>query len=149
MVLWNLAAINLLLLFIVALTLTTPSPTAHSSSDLRPRARIDTPNRTSCSRNERRTIVQVLREAAQWTRLMIEAVEDVPTEQPHTMNEALWRRVRRQIFEAHFGGFTPELRSEFGVIFQSLQWELDRSPGGTRQNDDGGGNVVSRSAQLF
>lgn len=118
------------------------NPTTPSSHVLHSRARIDLAPFVTCSRTERRVIVRVLREAARWVRLAIDTAEDRQVEQPDNEQYQAWKRVRREVFSEYFGNPRPRIRREIGEIFESLKWELDRSPGGRHQNDDDGGNVV-------
>ncbi|KAL9617311.1 MAG: hypothetical protein Q9160_007891 [Pyrenula sp. 1 TL-2023] len=114
-----------------------------SSHDrLLPRVKIDAPDFATCSRNERRVIVNTFREAASWAQLAVDATEDRQAERPDDEQYQAWRTARRSLLAQFFGSARPRLREEIGVIFEALKWELDRSPGGARQNDDNGGNVV-------
>lgn len=118
------------------------TPLSHS---LVPRVRIDAFRILSCSREERLTIMEILREAANWVRLVLDTTEDRQTERPDNAQYQAWRRARQELFYDYFEADSRQPwaeREEIGVIYESLRWELNRSPGGTRQNQDRGGNVV-------
>lgn len=122
------------------------APINLSTYELHSRARIDAaPHIVTCSRNERRVIVSTLREASTWARLAIDTTEDRQTERPDNEQYQAWRWARQAVFLRFFRSFRARTRGEIGMIFESLKWELDRSPGGSRQNDDNGGHVVRRS----
>lgn len=106
------------------------------------RIKVDRPEAESCSRNERRTIARTIREATAWARLANDTAWDVTVGRPSNEQYEEWRVVRREILADFFGSARPRLREEIGDIFGSLLWELERSPGGVRQNDDASGNVV-------
>lgn len=113
-----------------------------ASPKLSRRVKIDNPQALSCSRNERRIIVGTLREATTWASLGNDTAWDVTENRPSNEQYQNWRGERRSIFERFFETTSLRTRREIGQIFNSLLWELERSPGGARQNDDEGGNVV-------
>lgn len=131
-----------LILFGRADTLLHKSTPLSSHDQLLPRVKIDSPDGTTCNRNQRRIIVRTLRQAAEWAQLAVDTTEDRQTERPNNPQYQAWRTARRSLFAEFFGSTRARTREEIGVIFEALKWEIDRSPGGARQNDDNGGNVV-------
>lgn len=112
------------------------------STKLLPRVKVDQPDIRSCTRNERRKIVRTLREATEWARLANDTAWDRTEGRPDNEQYQAWRQVRQGIFGRFYGSTRQRVRMEMGEIFDSLLWELERSPGGPRQDQDGGGNVV-------
>ncbi|KAL9616711.1 MAG: hypothetical protein Q9160_008431 [Pyrenula sp. 1 TL-2023] len=113
--------------------------------NLLPRVKIDRgPDIVTCSRNQRRILVSVLREASRWTQLALDTTRNRRWQDDSDPEYEAWREARRNLFVQYYGDFRSRTRAEMSSIFELLKWELDRSPGGRLQNEDQGGNV-----QLF